>query len=94
MFVTAYRYARAATLAEDAATDDAYLKNPDNYRVFAEMCMSPGTRWGAAPPPSLNGRSRAARSRRYRGPAALEEKAGPMFPGPRDNPLLELEVRS
>ncbi|OIW34582.1 hypothetical protein CONLIGDRAFT_688480 [Coniochaeta ligniaria NRRL 30616] len=72
----------------------AYLKNPDNYRVFAEMCMSPGTRWGAALAPSLNGRRRAARSRRYSAPAAVEEKAGPMFLGPRDSPLLELEVRN
>jgi hypothetical protein len=27
------------------------LLNPDNYRIFAEMSMSPGTRWSMALPP-------------------------------------------
>lgn len=29
---------------------DAAANNPDNYRVFAEMSMSPATRWGPASP--------------------------------------------
>lgn len=92
---TAYRYARAATLAKQAASSDKYLRNPDNYRVFAEMCMSPATRWGAARPIGVARRGRATRAKRSSGPIAVEkETARAVFLGQKDSPLLELEVRN
>ncbi|KAK4240187.1 hypothetical protein C8A03DRAFT_31755, partial [Achaetomium macrosporum] len=45
----AYGYARVVKLAEKDQ-EDAF-KNPDNYRVFAEMSMAdPSTRWAATKP--------------------------------------------
>jgi hypothetical protein len=67
--------------------------NPDNYRVFAEMSMSPATRWGAARPAGVARRSRAARAGRSGGAVAVEEKqAGAVSLDHRHSPLLELEV--
>jgi hypothetical protein len=45
----AYGFTRAAWLAKNDQEDAQ--RNPDNYRIFAEMGMSPGTRWGAPKPP-------------------------------------------
>jgi hypothetical protein len=91
--VQAYRYARAHALAKDAANTDRYLRNPDNYRIFAEMSMSPATRWGAGKPAGVSKRIKARRSS---GPVAVEESdSGLVIIAKRDSlPLLELEVRN
>ncbi|KAI1320667.1 hypothetical protein F5Y16DRAFT_82452 [Xylariaceae sp. FL0255] len=46
----AYGFNRCALLATKAQSQ-AFV-NPDGYRIFAEMCMSPNTRWGAPKPPN------------------------------------------
>lgn len=45
----AYGFNRCAALAK--TSQSKALVNPDGYRIFAEMCMSSDTRWGAPKPP-------------------------------------------
>jgi hypothetical protein len=44
----AYNYIGAHAIAKSGTL--LFLLNPDNYRVFAEMSMSPGTKWGPPKP--------------------------------------------
>jgi hypothetical protein len=46
--VVCYGFQRCAALATDV--QDAAAVNPDNYSIFAEMCMSPKTRWALPSP--------------------------------------------
>lgn len=48
----AYGFNRCGLLAEKAQSQA--LVNPDGYRIFAEMSMSSGTRWGAPKPPGAS----------------------------------------
>lgn len=43
-----YGFDKCVNLADK--NQAAALINPDNYRIFAEMSMSPATRWVAADP--------------------------------------------
>jgi hypothetical protein len=45
----AYGFTRAAWLSFN--DQSVAVNNPDNYRIFAEMAMSPTTRWGSPVPP-------------------------------------------